>query len=268
MNLLRRSRTPAVCFFALIQSINIAIAAPFSISPLRVSMSPDMQTSTVEIRSGDFANPILIQVTPYNWSEEGGERILTEATDLQVYPAVFKLEPGAKTDILLRRENSQDTPRYYRLKIEELQTQTGDTQPSQLAFLRIFDIPVFVESPQVKPKLTTAAVVTNDGRVRVDISNEGDAFFAATSFRMVNLQDASNIFTEHSELSYVLPGSKRSIYFEPDMAIDGIDLNPPSDTKNDSLESSKTSPSLEDLAVSVMDIKGKHAFTIPLLRVE
>jgi len=243
---LNKPSVTAAGLLLLVQAFHMAVAAPFSVGPVRLSMSSEAPSTTVEVRSGDFQHSMLLQVTPYRWTQKNGVRVLSEEKDLQVFPAVFKLAPGEIRNVFIRSDKAHDAPRYYRLKIEELQSDTGIDPAARLAFLRAFDIPVFVESENAKPELAAAAFMIGDDTVQIDISNQGQAFFAATNLSLVRRHDTSDVIVELSQLSYVLPGSERSLQIEIDQAI--------SDT--------------EDMVVSVSDINGKIALTIPVQPVE
>ncbi|MEM7257044.1 MAG: hypothetical protein AAF404_06615 [Pseudomonadota bacterium] len=189
--------------------------------------------------------------------------MLSEEKELQIFPAVFKLEPGAIRTVFIKSDKSLSAPRYYRLRIEELQTDVGHTQTAQLAFLRAFDIPVFVEPPGAKPDLTTTAVVTADGIVRVELSNQGNSFFAATNFSIVR-RDNADVIAEHSALSYVLPGSESSVELALRKDVFFDELKPSKSTTVNHGHNNTEAPGIEEVEVRVSGLDGKQMLAIPI----
>src|SRR5262245_58348027 len=73
--------------------IAFAVAGSFNVSPVRVELSAQSRTQALTVRN-DGAEPSVVQVQLYEWSQEAGQDILRPTGELLVSPPVFTVQPG------------------------------------------------------------------------------------------------------------------------------------------------------------------------------
>jgi len=223
-----------------------------SVGPVRIAMTADQPSASVEVRSGDFASAVLVQATAFTWTESDGNRELVPTEELVVTPAVFKLEPGGVRTLLLSASTDGAVPRYYRLRVEEV---ADEAQPSesgvQLEMLRAFDLPVFVEARGAQADVR--AVTTLDevaGEARIRLENRGNAYAIATAAR---LRTAESDVAEVSGLFYILPGESREIV----LALPNGSIDPNSEDGDGEVQPLFRYPPLDGLWFEIEDAQGE-----------
>lgn len=106
--------------FSLLTGLNINSYADYSISPVKVIISKEEKITSVNFKN-ETDRQKSFQLSVYRETPEGNKEKLTEAKDLTVTPAIFRLQ-GGETQLIriaiknnLAREGNK-----YRLSIKEL----------------------------------------------------------------------------------------------------------------------------------------------------
>ena len=187
-----------------------AVAQGFSVGPVRIAMSAEQPSASIEVRSGDFTSEVLVQATAFAWTEVDGNRELSPTTELVITPAVFKLDPGGVRTLVLSAPQDGPVPRYYRIRVEEVADEAqAEVATVQLRMLRAFDLPVFVEASGAAADVRAEAVVDHaTGEARLRLHNHGDGYAVGTAAR---LRIGETTLTEETGLYYLLPGQGRDI---------------------------------------------------------
>lgn len=142
-----------------------AFAGSFQVSPVRVELSPTVQTASINVRNESPTDSVVVQLRAVSWKQEAGADVYTPTTELIATPPIFTLKPGAAQTVRvgLRRAEARDLQQTYRLFITEV---PGPPKPGfqGLEVALNIGIPVFI-APKVKETLPLAwrATATKEG---------------------------------------------------------------------------------------------------------
>ena len=101
-------RLMSSCIIIWVLSVTNCAAASLEISPVRLSINPNNNTSSSFTMTNQDEGPVLLQVQIKKWTQENGEDIYTDTHELIVKPAIFKLEP--KETQVLGSQCAQNNP--------------------------------------------------------------------------------------------------------------------------------------------------------------
>jgi fimbrial chaperone protein len=195
----------------LLGSIFLAVAASagsFNIAPIRSDLTSAHRTDVLTLTNAE-AQPVVIQVHVYAWSQvEGAERLL-ETRELLVTPPVLQMVAGAEQIVrtALRRDADPHQELSYRVIFEEVpQAAARDFSGLQVA-LRL-SVPVFV-APTLKAAVAEVhwrAVWLPTGELEVSAMNVGSGHLQVADFE-VKLE-GGHVSLHSLSAKYVLPGSR------------------------------------------------------------
>lgn len=182
-----------------------AAASSFSLSPIRIYLSPTHRIGVITLRN-DGDDAVTVQVGPYAWTQPGGEDQYRVTDDLIATPPVFSVAPHARqiVRVALREDAAASGERDYRLFFQEV------PQPHSAAFtgLRIYlriGVPLFVLAGRGdKGSLIWHARVTGPHELEIRATNSGAAHVEVTRF---DLEAAHAPPVHVGAARYVLPGS-------------------------------------------------------------
>jgi fimbrial chaperone protein len=184
-----------------------AAQSSFTVTPLRVDLSPQASAAVVEVINTS-PRPLTMQVQQRAWTQNDGVDAQRETRDLILSPTVFTLPAGEKQVVRIARRLAPDSlrERAYRLIVSEVPTPELKTTPEASGFriaLRM-DLPLFVAAAQ--PAAPEASYEFDATSARLSVRNSGTAHIRYTDF--VVLQAGRKI----SELPVftVLPGGERA----------------------------------------------------------
>lgn len=187
-----------------------ALAGTFAISPLRVELSSQAQTSALTLRNQD-ESPVVVQAEVLLWEQSGGEDRLTPTRDVLVSPAVFTL-PGNGSQLVrvaLRRPVDDRNELSYRLILTEV-PQQADPDFTGLNMALRLSLPVFVAPTSPAEALLEWSIGRDaDGAVLLSARNTGNAHTRILGFTATPVAGHAPVFRQ-GVTAYVLGGQTRT----------------------------------------------------------
>src|SRR4051812_6615325 len=187
-----------------------AIAGVFSVSPVRIFMSPrDRATAVTITNEGD--DELVMQADVYRWAQKpSGEDDLVLSEDLILSPPILKLAPHARQVVRLARiaPPPADTQLSYRLIVREVPEARKSPKDVQLQVALAFSLPVFVTPANLKRDVQCNARREAPDALAVTCQNAGPVYAQPRSLD-VSLPSGSHLASRESAV-YLLPGIKRT----------------------------------------------------------
>lgn len=194
----------AAGFLAAVASL-AAWASGLQVSPVSLTLGPDEQAKALWLsNTGDAA--LHAQVRVFDWSQQGGEDLLTPTRDLVASPPMLELEPGQRQLIRVVRPASPGTaaPRFYRLLVNELPVQ--DREGSGVEFVMEYSLPVFATPETAAPAQLSWSLAGDGVDRKLRVENTGGTHAQLSDLRVVDAGAGQEVVAE-GLLGYVLPGS-------------------------------------------------------------
>ena len=201
------------------------VAGTFSISPVRIELSPGVQTGAVTIRNQE-ATPVVVQAEVVLWDQVDGQDKLSPTRELLVSPPVFTLPGNGSQLVRVALRRAADTGRElsYRLILTEVPQQASAEFSGLNVALRL-SLPVFVApSSPSHPRLEWSAERTQAGAIALTARNTGNSHARVLSFTVASTSDPSNPIPQ-DVTAYILPDWSRTWTLDDDRigAISGAD---------------------------------------------
>jgi fimbrial chaperone protein len=199
----------ALCALALL-SPTLARAAEWNVDPVRVELSPQLQTAAIIVRN-ESDQPSSIQIQAVSWSQVDGKDVYLPTRELLVSPPIATIPP--KTDqvirVALRRSADPGKELSYRINLQELPTEQAPGATGVQVALRI-GLPVFVQSLKgdAAPKMAWSVAQISDSQLKVQVRNQGNAHVQISDFSL-HAAGAAQAVGSESASSYVLAGQSR-----------------------------------------------------------
>ena len=187
-----------------------ASAGTFSLTPLRLELSPQAGTASITVRNEEDA-PALVQAEALLWSQVSGDEKLDPTTEVIVSPTVFTLPPKGSqlVRVALRREADPARELSYRLILQEVPPEASPDFTGLRVALRL-SVPIFVAPmAAAKPDLAFSATRDQKGALVLRADNNGAAHARVLSFTLTP-EDGSGAVLQDSTAAYVLPGQSRT----------------------------------------------------------
>jgi len=187
-----------------------ARAGTFSISPLRVELSSQVQTGALTLRNQEDA-PVVVQAEGLLWEQSDGEDRLTPTRDVLVSPAVFTVPANGSQliRVALRRPADAGRELSYRLILTEVPQQASPDLTGLNLALRL-SLPIFVApAASAEPQLEWTATRDADGAIALTARNAGSAHARVLSFTVAPATGAGPTVDERVT-AYILPGQVRT----------------------------------------------------------
>jgi len=185
-------------------------AGPFSVSPVRIYMTPKDRAVAVTITNeGD--EELVMQADVYVWKQKpNGAEELTPTEDLLLSPPIIKLAGKSRQVVRLARLNRapQDRQLTYRLKIREIPEAKPNKGNMQVQIAIAFSLPVFITPPTAKYKLDCASERASTDSVKITCENTGNAYAQTINFALTT--PTGEQLAGSSTGSYILPNIKVS----------------------------------------------------------
>lgn len=216
-------------FFGPVIALILAAAAPasagsFSVSPTRVELAAGQRAAVITLRNAD-SRPLTVQTQLVSWSQSTGEDEYTETRDVLATPPVFTIPAGGEqvVRVALRIPADANREMAYRVFFQEIPGQSASGTNSLNFALRV-GLPIFITPAQkVEGKLEWSLQRLDDGKLRVEALNSGNAHVQVTGFELSLAGTAERVPVEG--MKYVLPGNRVSWIVEPPA---GLAANPAS----------------------------------------
>jgi len=187
-----------------------AHAGTFSISPLRVELSPRVQTGALTLRNQE-ATPVVVQAEAMLWEQVDGQDKLTPTRDVLVSPAVFTM-PGNGSQLVrvaLRRPTDAQQQLSYRLILTEVPQQASPEFTGLNVALRL-SLPIFVApAAPAAPRLEWSAARNADGTIALTARNAGNAHARVLTFSVAPASGTAAAVPQ-DVTTYILPGQART----------------------------------------------------------
>lgn len=188
-----------------------ALAGVFSVTPVRINMSPRDRATAVTINN-DGDEELVMQADIYAWSQKpGGEDELVLSEDLILSPPIIKLAPRSRQVVRLAmvRPPKSDRQIFYRLIVREIPEAKPADRNVQLQVALAFSLPVFITPPGVKRSLDCSASRTAPDTLQVTCDNVGATFVQLRDLAFTSA--AGDKLASRESGVYILPGIKRTI---------------------------------------------------------
>jgi fimbrial chaperone protein len=218
-----RTRLAAVAgaMAASLLPVALAVGGSFNVSPVRVELSAQNRTQALTVRN-DGAEPSVVQVQLYEWSQSAGQDILSPTAELLVSPPVFTVQPGQSQllRVALRKEPDAARQLSYRAVLQEVPAQGRAGGPALNVALKI-SLPIFVE-PRVEatPALDWQARI-DGGKLAISAHNGGNGHIQLGDFTLSDAQGRT--LATQPQVSYILPGQTRSWTLEAGADLASVD---------------------------------------------
>ena len=208
-----------IVFALIVMSFSaVATAGNFSVSPVRIYMSPkDRATAVTVINDGD--NELVMQADLYEWKQKpDGEDELKLTEDMFLSPPIIKLAPKSRQVVRLARlvplqSSDQITYRMIVREIPEAKT-AGKELDVQIALA--FSLPVFITPPGAKAKLSCSTERVTANTINAVCENTGNAYSHPTAI-LLNTESGAKI--AENQGGYILPGIKRRFVIKRDIGV-------------------------------------------------
>jgi fimbrial chaperone protein len=212
-------RLVAACVLFSLLSIHTAWAGVFTVTPVRIYMTPKDRAVAVTITNeGD--TPVALQADVNVWTQKPDgtdETTLTE--DLILSPPIVKLAPKAKQVVRLALLVPPDASRQltYRLVLREIpEAVAPKKQTVDVPIALALSMPVFITPPSAARAMSCGAARTDGKSLAVTCSNGGTAY---AQIREVTVKRKGKPEARFEGGVYVLPGAKKVIPLKPEQAI-------------------------------------------------
>jgi len=188
-----------------------AIAGVFSVTPVRIFMSPrDRATAITVTNEGD--DELVMQADVYTWHQKpSGEDDLALSEDLILSPPILKLAPHSRQVVRLARVGapSNDQQLTYRMIVREVpEAGKGKSNDVRLQVALAFSLPVFITPTGLKRKLDCEAQRAAADSVSVTCDNTGAVYVQPRELTL-SAAGGKRLASKDSAV-YILPGMKRT----------------------------------------------------------
>ena len=215
------SRSPATCVLmrcwrhAWVEALLALAVVPaaqagnFSVSPVRIVLSPPALTTALTIENrGD--EQVLVQSRVQAWAQRDGGDVLEDSRELLVSPPIFRIAPGATQTLRIGLMRRPDPSRQltYRLFLQEIPPPPKPWQQGASVALRL-SLPVFVAPvAPAAPQLLWEVKPASDGALTLALVNAGNSHVQLIDVKLL-LPDGT-LLAEQETFAYVLAGQARS----------------------------------------------------------
>lgn len=200
----------ALALSACVMLPGMAQAEGLQVAPVAVTIPA---RSSVVFVSNQGASPLRAQVRVFRWSQQDGEDMLAETTELVASPPFVTVASGSQQVVRLVRLGEPDAgvpcEQTYRIIVDELPA--GEQPPSDgLRYVMRFSIPVYLTNPacgEITPALGWWIEQAADGPALV-VQNTGQQHAQLADLAMVDLR-GNRREVAAGLVGYVLPGQTR-----------------------------------------------------------
>ena len=201
-----------------------AYAGLFSVSPVRIFMTPQDKATAVTINN-DGNEFLVMQADVYDWKQKpDGEDDLTLTQDMLVYPPIIKVPPKSHQVVRLARlvhmpQSKQST---YRLIVREIPEVHHTQKKLAMTVALAFSMPVFITPADAKSKLDCSVERVSSKSVNAVCQNTGNAYAQVLGLALADT--GRHNLANSNQVGYILPGITRK--FELKSASTGIPAGP------------------------------------------
>ena len=195
-------------FVLLLAAAVSAVAASFSVTPVRIFMKAQDRAVAVTLTNESDA-PVVLQADLYAWAQTpDGTDELVPTEDLVLSPPIVKLGARAKQVVRLARLRPADASRQltYRLIMREIPEVTAPKDQVQVTVALALSMPVFITPTPAKRGVVCDASRGEADTLNVACANRGSAY---AQLREVVVKQGERVVGRFQGGTYVLPGSRK-----------------------------------------------------------
>ncbi len=212
-----RLPSPALLWLAVLLAPAGAGAASLDVSPVRIELSARSPSALVVLKNGGKAL-VRVELRAQAWDEgPTGGMLLTDTTELSVFPALQQLAPGEERKIRIgTTARPGGAERSWRVFISEMPSAVEVADKTAVRVLTRIGIPVFLAP--LKATTGAALSVTRDGgKLAVVFKNTGSVRIDPTEVKLLLLGEKDARIEERTFSGwYVLAGRERVFTAEPE----------------------------------------------------
>lgn len=205
----------------------LAQAANFTVSPVRVDLSPTRPSVALTVRNESADQALVIQLRTVAWSQDNGVDVHSPTSEVLATPPIFTVPPGGAQVVRvgLRHPTGANQEASYRLYLREVppapEAGFAGVQIAMEMNLPVFANPNTLTAPDLRWKAETAA----DGTLKLKVKNNGNAHGKVYNLA-VSAAGSDHPVATYSGFAYILPGQTRSLPLEraAEVAITGGEL--------------------------------------------
>jgi fimbrial chaperone protein len=202
------ARLGTILLALLVVGTEPAVAGVFSVTPVRIYMTPRDRAVAVTITNeGD--TPVVLQADLNQWVQKpDGTDELTPTEDLILSPPIIKLGPKARQVVRLARLVPPDAVRQltYRMILREVPEATPAKDNIQVAIALALSLPVFITPPAAKRQAACKPVAADPGNLNLACSNTGTAYM---QIREILVREDERLVGRFEGGPYILPGAQK-----------------------------------------------------------
>lgn len=198
-----------------------AVAGVFSVSPVRIYMTPrDRAVAVTLTNEGD--SPIALQADINGWTQSAdGADWLTPTEDLILSPPIIRLAPRSRQVVRLALLRPADPARQltYRLIVREVPEAAGNGQNMiRVPIALALSMPVFITPSQAQREVSCnlAVVPKASPALQVRCANSGAAY---AQIRQILLQRGESVLARFEGGSYILPEAAQTLTLKAEHAV-------------------------------------------------
>lgn len=187
-----------------------ALAANFSVTPVRIYMKPQDRAVAVTI-TNESETPVVLQADIYAWSQKAdGSDDLVLTDDLILSPPIIKLTAKARQVVRLARLTPADAGRQltYRMIIREVPEALPKKEQVQVQIALALSLPVFVTPAVAKRAMSCAPSAGPTGTLNVTCENKGTAY---AQVREIVAKQGERVVGRFEGGAYILPGAQKAM---------------------------------------------------------
>lgn len=180
-----------------------------SISPILLTVPETGGPASLKVGSSRESKT-TIQVRIFEWHQEDGAEVLTEAADIRYAPEFFELEPGKEKTIRMRVPDTQGKG-IWKIVLDELPSADEVDSPlsdniSAMQLRVRYVVSMFASNVSDGQDLTFDLTGTGESK-KLAITNNGTSYARIFDVTLEGASKNVNSTTIRPELIYILPGS-------------------------------------------------------------
>lgn len=192
-----------------------ALAAEFSVSPIRLELGPAARSGALTVRN-DSKEKISFQLEAMEWTQDanGADRY-TATPDLIFFPKILGVEPGEEAIVRVgAKKPVVPVEKTYRIFIQELpnpnRAGTDVAGPHVNVLLR-FGAPIFVTPLQASDDADLTAVSLDKGALKLSVKNTGNRHQVIEGIHLQGIgSDGQELYTLTLADRYLLAGTTKA----------------------------------------------------------
>jgi fimbrial chaperone protein len=189
-------------------SATCAIASEFSVTPVRIFMTPrDRAVAITIVNESD--DEMVMQADLFSWAQKpNGEDDLTPTEDIVLSPPIVRLGPKSRQVVRLARVGPPPAAQEqtFRMVVREV-PEAKPTKELKVQMALAFSLPVFVTPPGAKRQLSCSAQRIAPDTVKAVCENTGRAYAQARGFALLGAKGEKLVSRQSG--GYILAQGKR-----------------------------------------------------------